>query len=106
MTDGIWIKSLIDGQQRLVANVDAHVIGWSPDGEWIYYHYMDEDGLLNISRVHYESAEVQILATLRWTVPSTFNWIDLAPDASWALVEKTLIQADVWIIDDFDPHVK
>ncbi|UCC45012.1 MAG: PD40 domain-containing protein, partial [Candidatus Zixiibacteriota bacterium] len=103
--DGIWIKSLVDGQQRLVIRADARVIGWGPDGDWIYYHYMDEDGRLNISRVHREMADVQTLAAMPWTVPNSLNWIDLAPDASWAVVEKELSQMDVWIIDDFDPNV-
>jgi serine/threonine protein kinase len=103
-SDGIWTTSLIDNKVQFIANYDAHIFGWHPEGRWIYFHHMDEDNLLNIARVHYQSAEVQVLAVLQWEVPNSYSWIDLAPDASWAVIEKETRQTDVWLIEDFDPY--
>ncbi|UCE24344.1 MAG: serine/threonine-protein kinase [Candidatus Zixiibacteriota bacterium] len=104
--EGIWIRSLVDNSQRFVTSVDARVIGWSPDGEWIYFHYVEEEGIQIIARVSTKTAEVQTLARLPWRVPNSPVWVDLAPDASWAIVEKESSQMDVWMVENFDPHVK
>jgi Tol biopolymer transport system component len=104
--DGIWTRSLVDGQTRFIANFDAYIFGWSPDGEWIYFHHMGEDGLLRIARVHLESVDVQTMAVLQWDIPNSYNWVDLAPDASWAVIEKETSQTDVWVVDNFDPYAK
>jgi Tol biopolymer transport system component len=103
--DGIWTKSLVDGQIQFVTDADARIIGWSPNGDWIYFYHVEGD-LQKVTRVHIESQEVQTLAMLPWSVPSSANWIDLGPDASWAVVQKQTSQTDVWVVDDFDPHVK
>ncbi len=93
---GMFVISLTDGaQQRVMAGV-VTPIGWSPDGRYVY-------GLVNgerkLYRVPAHGGEPDVLAEF------PFEWASgsATPDGNLFVIEEPGRQADVWMIENFDP---
>ncbi|UCC44616.1 MAG: serine/threonine-protein kinase [Candidatus Zixiibacteriota bacterium] len=105
-SDGIWIIPLEDEPVRFVTGIDAHVIGWSPDADWIYFWQGPDNEAYEIKRVKIESGDIQLLAILaiepHWAPP----WLGLAPDATWMVITVMEQPFDLWLVENFDLYVE
>ncbi len=99
----IWSFSTNDGTRRLVSDIDSRVLGWSGDSKWIYF--ITETYV--IAKVGVESGEVDTLTTLGgidWSFDA--NSIAISPDEKWAIYEDRQVKRDIYLIENFDPHVE
>jgi Tol biopolymer transport system component len=104
-TDGIWTVSLDDFSEELVAEINARVFGWGPDGDWVYiWCRIDEEK--ELGRIHVGTGTIQWLARIDRLTDRNSTWIDLSPDGTWAVFADLQPRADLWIVEDFDPHVR
>jgi hypothetical protein len=98
---GIWIVSMLDSSQTLVAPGHKHPFGWSRDGQWIYYYDVP-----TIGRVRSDGSEDETILSL------PFDDIDVHPHLSMGSDVQSLVggfkvrtPSDIWLIENFDPDV-
>jgi len=99
----IWTFSLLDGGKTRLAELTAYILGWSRDHTEVYF--CTEDRV--IGRIGVASRTIDTLAILpdmEWFMRGTS--IALSPDKKWAIYEVGQVQRDIYLIEDFDPHVK
>jgi serine/threonine protein kinase/dipeptidyl aminopeptidase/acylaminoacyl peptidase len=100
----VLVFSFADSSLRLLAEGYAAIRGWSQDGKWVYYSV--EKWL--IARVNIESKEIDTLAILPQTdwYADEWNGIAVSPTRGFAIYEARQVYRDIYLIENFDPHVK
>jgi len=104
-TDGIWMISLDDFSEDLVAPINAHVFGWGPDGDWVYV-WRGVDAGKELGRIQIHSGTIQWLVAIDRLTDRNPTWIDLSPDGTWAVFADLETRSDLWIVEHFDPRVQ
>jgi len=98
--EGIWVASLQDSSSRLIhESSDTRPVGWSADGAWVYALAPSKLELLRIpSRGGAAETHVEIPF-------ERVSDIDVTPDGNRVAVAVPETQADIWLIENFDPDV-
>jgi hypothetical protein len=106
--NGIWIIPLDNRPERFVTSVspDARIIGWGPEGEWIYFWDETDAGAFEIRRVQHRSGSTELLSVITVEPHQSITMMDLAPDAAWAVFAKWDQPLDLWLIENFDPYLE
>ncbi len=95
---GLWVISPRDSTQTFVApGRYFHLVGWSADSRWIYAR--SHEGA-SIVRIEVATGEIDTIAQLPFN-----NLISAAmtTDGTRFVCEVGEAQADVWLVEDFDP---
>jgi len=99
---GIWILSLIDGSQFPICwtNDWTPLIGWSKNGEWIYFVYISDR---KIYRINIDSRNIETVTTL----PSEPAFeIVMMPEGNGFVYSTGDCLRDIWMVENFDPDIK
>lgn len=101
----ILVYSFADSSQTVLTRAQADVLalGWSHDGKWIYY--VAGGGV--IAKINLESKRIVTLANLAemdWT--SYVHGVTVSHDGTFAIHEVRRVYRDIYLIENFDPHVK
>ncbi|MCP4571125.1 MAG: protein kinase [bacterium] len=102
---GLWSISLEDGSQNWLAGPTlAFPIGWSEDGEWIYYFDADEDFQgERVLRIPAQGGDPEE----HLTIPLDNAVVtDITPDGNRVVlfVEESL--SDAWLVENFDSDLQ
>lgn len=100
----VSVLSLADGSEKLLLRAtNSFVFGWDEDAEWVYF--LNLDGLM--ARVNVESKKIDTLAIvpqLDWNVQG--NSAAVSAEGPFAVYEISQVYRDLYLIENFDPHVK
>ena len=98
---GIWIVSLEDSVERFIPQTRdfSRIIGWSPDGNWIYSH-----ASFGGNTVHAVAVDGGQSRTL-FTMPGTILGGTITPDGRKIVCSVLESKSDVWLAENFDPDV-
>jgi WD40 repeat protein len=100
----ILLLSVADRTEKLLYQAtNPFVFGWDQDAKWVYF--MEIHGL--IARVNVESKKVDTLAIvprLDWNIQG--NSAAISADGTFAVYEIRQAYRDLYLIENFDPHVK
>ena len=95
----LWVIDLGSGRQDGVSNLGLFPQGWSANGDDIYCLTNDLTSLL---RVSVESGHpVNIFNSF-----GKIQWVDVDPLGPKFVLSIAEIKSDVWVMENFDPHVR
>jgi len=102
---GLWLVSLTDHSERLVAEENVFAVGWSPDGTKIYalHHYPGVQTFLFEDHVLVIPAEGGNSRTL-FTLPGAITGVSISPDGQKFVCSTSESISDIWLIENFDPN--
>lgn len=98
-TPGLWMISFEPYSESLVAAMDADFIGWVPDGKAVYARAGRE--IVKVSLTG--KPQTTSVAKLPGDV-ETGSYASVSPDGREIVVCLNEEQADVWVMDNFDPE--
>lgn len=93
---GIWIIAG-DAHRRIYAG-NHMLIGWSADGEWIYFVPRNTSSIWRVS----PNGVAEEVLRLPWSPPE-FSLGTMTPDGSAFVFSVRDSESDIWMIDNFDP---
>ncbi len=99
----VWIYSFEDKKARFLITANAYTLGWSKDSKWV--QYLTKDRV--VAKTNIESGKtdtLSILPDMDWFFDGTA--VAISPDESFLVYELGQIQRDLYLIENFDPHVK
>ncbi len=98
--EGIWVVSLGESSRRLIyEDSETRPVGWSDDGAWVYAMKPKSRNLLRI-RARGGPAQVHV------EIPfENVGDVDITPDGTRVAVAVPVTQADIWLIENFDPSL-
>jgi len=102
LTD-ILVISMMDGTESLIAELDAYILGWSRDSRFVYF-FTEERLIAKVDIISKKIDTLAILPDMDWFMRGTS--IALSPDEKWAVYEVGQVQRDIYLIENFDPHVE
>jgi Tol biopolymer transport system component len=97
---GLWIVHLDTQRERLLvespSGSNANPVGWSPDGQWIYFHFIGRRpyGLYRVSVAGGDYHRVLDL-------PLSTQALAMSTDASTLATIERHGQSDIWMIENF-----
>jgi Tol biopolymer transport system component/predicted Ser/Thr protein kinase len=95
---GIWASLIGDSAWTFLARGNMlHPLGWSPDGQWVYFLEWETN---TICRVSWPGGTVDTVAKLPF---ENVNWIVRTSDGNQYVCEVLESKSDVWMIENFDP---
>ena len=98
--DGIWVVSLRNSSRRLIYDdSDTLPVGWSSDGAWVYALKPKTRNLLRIP-VQGGPAETHMDIPVEGV-----GDVDIMSDGTRIAVAVPVTQADIWLIENFDPEL-
>ncbi len=98
--EGIWIVSVKDSSSKLIHNDSgAFPLGWSADGAWVYAL---KRATGNVMRIPTGGGKVESLLDIPF---ERVGDIDISPDGTQIVAAVPVTQADIWLIENFDPHL-
>ena len=106
--EGLWLLSLIDSTQVLLAEKDYVPIAWSSDGKWIYVSEINGKNV-KVLKIHTVTNETNTVTVL----PFEIDFMDLlnanismAPDGKRFVCTVFESKSDVWLVENFDLEVE
>ena len=98
-----WLIDLADGSERLLCDVWAAPVEWSPDGRWIYLISEDRAEDTNwrrsrVLRVAVDDGTIEVVTDLPEPVASWSN-IDLSSDGRLIVCDQRRTGRDLWLMD-------
>lgn len=96
---GIWVISLIDSEQTRIGGEDSStgLLGWSPDGEWIYGSRWNSN-TSQIIRYSIADHSAEVVATFK--CGTYVGLISMSPDARRFVCVGHEDQFDLWIAEN------
>jgi Tol biopolymer transport system component len=97
--EGIWVVSLHDSSRSLIHN-DSNIlpVGWSADGAWVYALDPETRTLL---RIPTRGGDAEVYMDIPF---ERVGDVDITPDGTRIAVAVPVTQADIWLIENFDPE--
>jgi serine/threonine protein kinase/Tol biopolymer transport system component len=99
---GIWLIARETGVKTPLywTNEGTVVIGWSDDGQWLYFRFV---GKTDIYRININNRNIENVLKLAYTP----GWdTEITPDKKGFIYNTSQSLRDVWMIENFDPDVK
>ncbi|MCK5606483.1 hypothetical protein KAR91_31565, partial [Candidatus Pacearchaeota archaeon] len=107
--NGLWVIPLEDSSQAFYLEEDAHPIGWSADGSWIYAAERMAR-ILKILKVSIKGNQTQTVLTTPFPiekgVPLLWEQMSVTADEKKFVFSVERSHSDVWIVENFDPEIK
>jgi Tol biopolymer transport system component len=107
--NGLWIIPLEDSSQAFYLEEDAHPIGWSADGSWIYaVERMVR--MLKILKVSIKGSQTQTVLAMPFPLekgfPLLYEQMSMTADEKKFVFSVEKSHSDVWMVENFDPEMK
>jgi len=100
---GLWVISLEDSSQTLLARGKCNIIEWSADGKWIYVWYPEKKPLA-ILKIPANRGRAQLVVTLPFENIDAVGGLAMTPDGKRLVCASVEAQSDVWLMENFDPR--
>ena len=98
--EGIWVVSPRDSSHSLIYDdSDTLPVGWSADGAWVYAL---KPGTLDLLRIPRWGGAAETYVNIPFERVSD---VDITPDGTRIAVAVPVTQADIWLIENFDPDL-
>jgi len=96
--EGIWVVSLDGSSRRMIHDdIEAQPVGWSEDSAWVYAL---KPGTLDLLRIPAGGGAAETFLEIPF---ENVDDVDIAPDGNRVAVAVPVTQADIWLIENFDP---
>jgi Tol biopolymer transport system component len=98
--EGVWVVSLDDSSSRLIHNDSETLpVGWSGDSAWVYAVKPSTKSLM---RVPAGGGKAETLLQIPF---DRVGDIDVTADGNQIVAAVPVTQADIWLIENFDPDL-
>lgn len=91
---GVRVISLIDGEQTFVSDQWQIVLGWSPDGKWIYAYKPNSSSIVRYSS---DGLSTDVVTSIE--CGSEVGGVAMAPDGKRFVCVGLESQPDLWIME-------
>ena len=99
--EGLWVVSLRGSSRTMIHDdIEAMPVGWSADGTWVYALQPESRRILRIPAA---GGPAETFADIPFDAVGEG---DVAPDGTRVAVSVPVTQADIWIIENFDPALR
>lgn len=99
---GLWVVSLADGVERLIAEGNLWPAGWSHDGEWIYAEGAEGFTSPTMTRYSLQGDSTEVVVSL--VCGDGVNSVGMTPDERHFLCLGSESISDIWLAESFDPE--
>ena len=98
--EGVWVVSLRDSSSKLIhEDSETLPVGWSADGAWVYALKPTTKSLM---RIPTRGGQAETLFDIPF---ERVGDIDITPDGTQIVAAVPVTQADIWLIENFDPDL-
>jgi Tol biopolymer transport system component len=98
--EGVWIVSIRDSSRTLIYNDSEMLpVGWSANGAWVYVMKPDSQRLM---RIPARGGSAELLLEIPF---ERVGDVDVSPDGTRIACAVPVTQADIWLIENFDPEL-
>jgi Tol biopolymer transport system component len=98
--EGVWVVSVSDSSSKLIHNdIETFPVGWSADGAWVYAL---KPATKSLMRIPTRGGTAETLLDIPF---ERVGDIDITPDGTRIVAAVPVTQADIWLIENFDPDL-
>ncbi|HUE95654.1 MAG TPA: hypothetical protein VMN39_03295, partial [Longimicrobiaceae bacterium] len=92
---GLWVIALRNGEQTPVGLGEVMMLGWSPEGEWVYGFREESSQIVRYSITDHSAV---VVATIE--CGKSLRMVSMTPDAKRFVCAGGEEQSDLWIAEN------